>query len=308
MIELLYAAERMVELATDPEITSPDVRRVPTGEVNPDGGIGSVEAPRGTLTHHYEADERGVLRKVNLVVGTTNNHAAIAMSIRRAAERTIGGGRPIDDGLLNRVEMAFRLYDPCLSCATHSLPGQMPMIVTVRGPAGPSSKSCGGTGEDVRTVVIGVGNTTLRDDGVGVYAAREVAHGTERSGAVDVVDLGAGGLRLMEAMVGYGRAIVLDALCTGDLPAGTTVELEMGDLRGARNLSCTHDMSLPLALEWGRALGVPLPSEIRIFGVEAADVSTFGDTLTPGVAAAVPDLVGHVLALLTEADGQDREP
>jgi F420-non-reducing hydrogenase large subunit len=131
LIELLYAAERMHELATDPEITSPDVRTIPTGQVNPAGGVGSVEAPRGTLTHHYEADERGVLTKVNLVVGTTNNHAAIAMSIKRAAEKLISGGA-IDDGLLNRVEMAFRLYDPCMSCATHSLPGQMPLIVTIR--------------------------------------------------------------------------------------------------------------------------------------------------------------------------------
>ncbi len=132
LIEMLYAAERMLELATDPEITSPDVRTIPTGEINPAGGVGSVEAPRGTLTHHYEADERGVVQMVNLIVGTTNNHAAIAMSIRRAAEKLIEGGRPVDDGLLNRIEMAFRLYDPCLSCASHSLPGRMPMVVTIR--------------------------------------------------------------------------------------------------------------------------------------------------------------------------------
>ncbi|MBT8227251.1 MAG: Ni/Fe hydrogenase subunit alpha [Dactylosporangium sp.] len=135
LIELLYAAERMLELATDPEITSPHVRTIPTGEINPEGGIGSVEAPRGTLTHHFEADERGVLRRVNLVVGTTNNHAAMAMSIKRAAQHLITGGN-VADGLLNRIEMAFRLYDPCLSCATHSLPGQMPMIVTLRDLAG----------------------------------------------------------------------------------------------------------------------------------------------------------------------------
>ncbi len=129
---MLYSAERMLELATDPEITAPDVRCIPSGQINPAGGVGSVEAPRGTLTHHYEADERGVLTMVNLVVGTTNNHAAIAMSIKRAAEKLIRGGKPVDEGLLNRIEMAFRLYDPCLSCATHSLPGQMPMVVTIR--------------------------------------------------------------------------------------------------------------------------------------------------------------------------------
>lgn len=132
LIELLYSAERMLELAEDPEITSPEVRRLPDGRINPAGGVGSVEAPRGTLTHHYEADPRGVLTAVNLVVGTTNNYAPISMSVERAARKLIGKGRPADEGLLNQVEMAFRLYDPCMSCATHALPGQMPMVVRIR--------------------------------------------------------------------------------------------------------------------------------------------------------------------------------
>lgn len=130
LIELLAAAERMVELADDPEITSPDVRTIPERIVGV--GIGSVEAPRGTLTHHYVSDERGVLRQVNLIVGTTNNYAPMTLSIRRAAERLITAGRIVEEGLLNRIEMAFRLYDPCLSCATHSLPGTMPLRVTIR--------------------------------------------------------------------------------------------------------------------------------------------------------------------------------
>lgn len=134
LIELLYAAERMLELSTDPEITSPHVRRIPEGVRGK--GVGSVEAPRGTLTHHYESDERGVLTKVNLIVGTTNNHAPISMSIRRAAEKLITRGKIIEEGLLNRIEMAFRLYDPCFSCATHSLPGKMPLEVRVRSSSG----------------------------------------------------------------------------------------------------------------------------------------------------------------------------
>jgi F420-non-reducing hydrogenase large subunit len=133
LIELLYAAERMLELAVDPEITSPRVRTIPERIVG--RGIGSVEAPRGTLTHHYETDEKGILTMVNLVVGTTNNHAAIAMSIKKAAEKLIRGGN-VQDGILNRIEMAFRLYDPCLSCATHSMPGNMPLIVDVRSATG----------------------------------------------------------------------------------------------------------------------------------------------------------------------------
>ncbi|OQW98730.1 MAG: Ni/Fe hydrogenase subunit alpha [Desulfobacteraceae bacterium A6] len=129
LIELLYAAEHMLELATDPEITSPDVRKIP--EKIKGIGIGSVEAPRGTLTHHYETDEKGVLTKVNMIVGTTNNYAPMTMSIKMAAEKLISKGKVVEEGILNMIEMAFRLYDPCLSCATHSL-GKMPMIVNIR--------------------------------------------------------------------------------------------------------------------------------------------------------------------------------
>jgi F420-non-reducing hydrogenase large subunit len=130
LIELLYSAERLVELATDPEITSPDIHTVPTKV--PTEGVGIVEAPRGTLTHHYWTDERGILTKVNLIVGTTNNYAPISMSIAKAAKSLISNGTVVTEGLLNKVEMAFRAYDPCFGCATHSLPGQMPLEVTIR--------------------------------------------------------------------------------------------------------------------------------------------------------------------------------
>ena len=134
LIELLYAAERMLELARDPEITAPEVRTMPRELAGV--GIGSVEAPRGTLIHHYVTDSKGILQKVNLIVGTTNNHAAISMSIRKAAEELIRRGQMVEETVLNRIEMAFRLYDPCLSCATHALPGTMPLIVNFRDPAG----------------------------------------------------------------------------------------------------------------------------------------------------------------------------
>ncbi len=128
LIELLYSAERLAELIQDPEITNQDVRPIVTN--TPDEGIGSVEAPRGTLTHHYKTDENGILTDVNLIVGTTNNNAPIAMSIKKAAQGLIKNGE-VSEGLLNMVEMAFRNYDPCMSCATHSLPGQMPLEVTI---------------------------------------------------------------------------------------------------------------------------------------------------------------------------------
>ncbi len=130
LIELLYAAERWVELATDPEITSPNFHTIPTEK--PTEGVGVVEAPRGTLTHHYWTDERGVITKVNLIVGTTNNYAPMSMSINKAATSLIKKGSIVTEGMLNMVEMAFRAYDPCFGCATHSLPGKMPLEVTIR--------------------------------------------------------------------------------------------------------------------------------------------------------------------------------
>ena len=130
LIELLYAAERWMELVTDEEITSDHFHTVPT-EV-PTEGVGIVEAPRGTLTHHYWTDERGVITKMNLIVGTTNNYAPISMSIKKAAQSFIKSGTVITEGLLNRVEMAFRSYDPCFGCATHSLPGQMPLELKIK--------------------------------------------------------------------------------------------------------------------------------------------------------------------------------
>jgi len=129
LVELLYAAERLLELAQDDEITSPDVHTVPTE--TPDEGVGIVEAPRGILTHHYQTDSNGIVKKANLIVGTTNNYPAICMSVKKAAETVINNGREITEGTLNMIEMAFRAYDPCMACATHALPGRMPLRVCV---------------------------------------------------------------------------------------------------------------------------------------------------------------------------------
>jgi F420-non-reducing hydrogenase large subunit len=129
MIELLYAAERWVELATDPEITSDNFRTLPTE--TPTEGVGIVEAPRGTLFHHYITDERGLITRANLIVGTTNNYASMTMSIDKAAKSLIHPGEKVTQGILNEIEMAFRAYDPCFGCATHSLPGQMPLSLAI---------------------------------------------------------------------------------------------------------------------------------------------------------------------------------
>ena len=145
IVELMYAAERMLDLATDSDVSRlarevsarpndrslhTQVRTIPR-EV-PTEGVGVVEAPRGTLYHHYVTDQNGIVKDVNLVVGTTNNNAAISMSLKKAARSVIKKDGKITEGALNLVEMAFRAYDPCFGCATHSLPGKMPLELTVR--------------------------------------------------------------------------------------------------------------------------------------------------------------------------------
>lgn len=129
LVELLYAAERMDELANDEEIVGRNYRVLPTNI--PKEGVGVVEAPRGTLFHHYRTDERGIITGASLIVATQNNAARIAMSIDKAAKALIKNGQ-VNDGILNQVEMAFRAYDPCYGCATHTLNGNVPIVITLR--------------------------------------------------------------------------------------------------------------------------------------------------------------------------------
>jgi F420-non-reducing hydrogenase large subunit len=133
LIELLYNAEHAVELLNDPDITSKETR-VPV-EPRAARGIGSVEAPRGTLIHEYETDDDGIVTDANLIVGTTHNNGPINMSVNQAARALIKDGN-YDEGILNTVEMAIRAYDPCLSCATHRLDGSMAVRIEIKGPDG----------------------------------------------------------------------------------------------------------------------------------------------------------------------------
>lgn len=116
LIEVLYAAERMVELARRRELTDPHVRNLP--DRKPSQGVGVCEAPRGTLIHHYQTDARAIVKRLNLLVATQNNAGAICLSVEKAARALIKNGH-VTDNLLHQVEMAYRAYDPCLACATH---------------------------------------------------------------------------------------------------------------------------------------------------------------------------------------------
>ena len=125
MIEALHCAESIEALLHDPEITGTNLVADPG--VKQREGIGVIEAPRGTLFHHYQIDEQGLIEKANLIVSTTSNNQAMNESVRSVANEYLDG-KELTEGLLNHLEVAVRAYDPCLSCATHAL-GKMPLQV-----------------------------------------------------------------------------------------------------------------------------------------------------------------------------------
>ncbi len=124
IIEMTQGAEIWLEMLKDESLTEPDNRKIPTD--TPNEGVGVIEAARGTLYHHYVTDDNGIVEDVNLIVATTNNYGAINTSVGNAAKGAIKNG-DVSEPFLNMVEMAFRAYDPCFGCATHTLPGQMPL-------------------------------------------------------------------------------------------------------------------------------------------------------------------------------------
>ena len=144
------------------------------------------------------------------------------------------------------------------------------------------------------TIVIGIGNPVLTDDGVGLKAAAALRERLPDTPDAAVTQVYGGGMRLMEAMIGYDRAILIDAIVTGG-PPGKVWALEPDDLPATRNTHSSHDGSLAAALELGHLTGLRLPDDIRVWAVEAADVESFGEALTPSVNQAVPHVVNQVL-------------
>jgi len=132
LIEDLYAVEHARELLNDPDILAADIAC--RGDVVNGEGVGVLEAPRGTLWHHYWVDAQGRIEKVNLIVATGNNNYAMSRAVEEVAKAYVRGPQ-VSEGALNRVEAAIRAYDPCLSCSTHAA-GQMPLLVTVHDRAG----------------------------------------------------------------------------------------------------------------------------------------------------------------------------
>jgi NAD-reducing hydrogenase large subunit len=132
LIEMLHSVERIEEILSDPKILDRRVRAL-AGQ-NRNEGVGASEAPRGTLFHHYEVDDNGLMKRANLIIATGQNNLAMNKSVEQAALRFVNPAR-LTEGMLNRVEAAIRCYDPCLSCSTHAL-GRMSMLVEVRDAGG----------------------------------------------------------------------------------------------------------------------------------------------------------------------------
>ncbi len=132
LIELIYALERVQVLLDDPDILKRDVAN-PQGEITGEG-VGVIEAPRGTLIHHYKTNDMGVITKVNMIVATGHNAWSMNHSVNMVAKQFVDGNN-ITEGMLNRVEAAIRAHDPCLSCSTHAM-GQMPIRVELYDAAG----------------------------------------------------------------------------------------------------------------------------------------------------------------------------
>ena len=133
LIEILYAFEKIQQLVNDPHITDARVRAV--AAANALEGVGISEAPRGTLLHHYEIDEDGMMKRANLIIATGQNNLAMNRGVLQVAQAYIKKGQKIEESMLNRVEAVIRAYDPCLSCSTHAI-GAMPLRVQLFGPDG----------------------------------------------------------------------------------------------------------------------------------------------------------------------------
>jgi hydrogenase maturation protease len=158
----------------------------------------------------------------------------------------------------------------------------------------------------MKTLIIGLGNTILRDDGVGIRAVRTLRKRIDFRQDIEFIELSVGGMRLMEEMAGYDRVMLIDAVITGGNLPGAVSRLDVDDLAMSLHTSSTHDTNLSCALEGGRRLGIKLPCEIVIWGIEVLDVNTFGEDMTPDVEAAIHRVVEEVLEELQETSGDGR--
>ncbi|OPX94200.1 MAG: Hydrogenase 2 maturation protease [Syntrophorhabdus sp. PtaU1.Bin002] len=152
-----------------------------------------------------------------------------------------------------------------------------------------------------KTLIIGLGNTILADDGVGIYAARAIAQQCTNMPGVDVVEASIGGVELLDLIRGYDRVILVDAIATKDEVPGKIYRLSLEDLGDPATFpSGPHFLDVRSATELGKRLGYPMPRTFQIYAVEIKDNTTFSETLTPDVEKAIPALVQQVMEYLRE--------
>lgn len=153
------------------------------------------------------------------------------------------------------------------------------------------------------TRIIGLGNTILSDDGVGVYAARELERRCAGRPGVDVVESEVAGFDLIELMEGHARIILIDAISFDDLSPGSVVRIDPSDLRTSLRIRSVHEIDLPTALGLGRQLGLAMPEEIVIFGIQVEDPWTLGERLNERVERGMHQAIEQVMALLDVEEG-----
>jgi hydrogenase maturation protease len=147
----------------------------------------------------------------------------------------------------------------------------------------------------MKTIVIGIGNPIMADDSVGIKVVRLVRERINGQHGIETTELYAGGLRLMEAMIGYERAIIIDAISTEGGRPGSFYLLSPSDFIISRYISNAHDTDLSAALEMGRMIGLQLPSDIKIWAIEIENMNTFSEDLTHNVRKAVPVVAEKII-------------
>lgn len=150
----------------------------------------------------------------------------------------------------------------------------------------------------LKTIIIGLGNPVLSDDGVGVEIVRLVQQEMASEEGYCFAEGALGGLKLMERLVGFDHAVIVDAFITGRHQAGSVISCELAELPGALHTWSSHDTTLTVAMELGRAIGLVLPTSIRIWGIEVSNVDTFGERFSQDVETAIPEVVRKVVAYL----------
>jgi hydrogenase maturation protease len=152
----------------------------------------------------------------------------------------------------------------------------------------------------MKTLILGLGNDILCDDGVGLYVSRELKKLLTDRSDISVTEASLAGLGLLDLLAGYEKAIVIDAIQTKDGKAGAVHRLNSSDFASTRHTASTHNVNFASALELGNKLGLSLPKEIVIFAIEASDVTTFNEKCTPTVKKAIPKCIDMVLKEINE--------